>query len=155
MSSTFIFREHPKIDPKYLSHPEDLPDLVECLKLTREIFAQSAFDEFRKAELVPGKEFKNDKEIEEWIKSFIETVYHPACSCKMGKEEDPMAVVDSECRVFGTQGLRVIDASIMPSIASGNLNAPTIAIAEKAADIILAKDPLVGNLFYSYLLKLL
>ena len=124
------------------------------MKLTREIFAQSAFDEFRKDELVPGKEFKNDKEIEEWIKSFIETIYHPACSCKMGNEADALAVVDSACRVFGTQGLRVVDASIMPSMASGNLNAPTIAIAEKAADIILGKDPLVSSFFYWYLLKL-
>ena len=71
-----------------------------------------------------------------------ETAYHPSCSAKMGHEDDPMAVVDSKCRVFGTQNLRVVDSSIMPSVASGNLNAPTIAIAEKASDIIRGREPL-------------
>lgn len=99
-------RDHPEIDPNYLSHPQDLPDLVSCLKLTREIFAQTAFDELRLEELIPGKEFKTDKEMADWVKSIIETVYHPSSTCKMGKEKDPMTVVDSKCRVLGTQGLR-------------------------------------------------
>merc|ERR1711915_431416 len=107
------------IDPKYFDDPADLPDLVAAVKLTREIFAQKAFDEFRGPEVIPGSKYQSDKEISEW-----------------GKEADQSAVVDSKCRVFGTQNLRVVDSSIMPSVASGNLNAPTIALAEKASDII-------------------
>merc|ERR1712130_206053 len=129
-------RAHPLIDPNYFSHPEDLPDLVTTVRLTREIFAQKAFDELRGPEVIPGPDYESDEAICEWIKETCETIYHPCCSNKMGKESDPMAVVDSSCKVFGTTGLRVVDASIMPSVASGNLNAPTIAIAEKASDII-------------------
>jgi len=129
-------REHPLIDPKYFNDPADLPDLVAAVKLTREIFAQKAFDEFRGPEVIPGSKYQSDKEISEWVKEACETAYHPSCSCKMGKESDQSAVVDSKCRVFGTQNLRVVDSSIMPSVASGNLNAPTIALAEKASDII-------------------
>jgi len=129
-------REHPLIDPKYFSHPEDLPDLIAAVKLTREIFAQKAFDKYRGPEVIPGDHVQSDKEIENWVLEACETAYHPSCSAKMGRESDPMAVVDSKCRVFGTQNLRVVDSSIMPSVASGNLNAPTIAIAEKASDII-------------------
>jgi len=135
-------REHPLIDPKYFTDPTDLPDLVAAVKLTREIFNQKAFDEFRGPEVIPGDHVKSDKEIENWVLDACETAYHPSCSAKMGKEDDPMAVVDSSCRVFGTQNLRIVDSSIMPSVASGNLNAPTIAIAEKASDIIRGRESL-------------
>jgi len=113
-----------------------LPDLVAAVKLTREIFNQKAFDQFRGDEVIPGSNIQSDKEIENWVLDACETAYHPSCSAKMGREDDPLAVVDSKCRVFGIEGLRVVDSSIMPSVASGNLNAPTIAIAEKASDII-------------------
>jgi len=94
-----------------LSNPDDLPDLVTCLKLTREIFAQAAFDELRLEELIPGKELITDREMADWVKSIIETVYHPSSTCKMGREEDPMTVVDSKCRVLGTEGLRFVKNS--------------------------------------------
>ena len=112
-------REHPLIDPKYFNHPEDLPDMVTAVKLTREILAQKAFDDFRGDEIAPGINAKSDKEIGNWIMETCETEYHPSCSAKMGKENDPLAVVDSQCRVYGVQNLRVVDASIMPSVASG------------------------------------
>ena len=104
------------------------------MRLTREIFGQEAFDEYRGEELAPGAEVQTDEQIDEWVRRMSDTDYHPSCTCKMG--EDNMAVVDAQCRVQGLEGLRVVDASIMPSIVSGNLNAPTIMIAEKAADLI-------------------
>ena len=108
----------------------------QCVRLTREIFAQEAFDEYRGEELAPGAEIQTDEQIDEWVRQMSDTDYHPSCTCKMGGPGDNMAVVDAECRVRGLEGLRVVDASVMPSIVSGNLNAPTIMIAEKAADII-------------------
>ena len=111
----------------------------QCVRLTREIFAQEAFDEYRGEELAPGAGVQTDEEIDEWVRRMSDTDYHPSCTCKMGGPGDNMAVVDAECRVQGLEGLRVVDASVMPSIVSGNLNAPTIMIAEKAADIIKGK----------------
>ena len=108
----------------------------QCVKLTREIFAQEAFDDYRGEELAPGPGVQTDQEIDEWVRRRSDTDYHPSCTCKMGNPDDAMTVVDAQCRVLGLDGLRVVDASIMPSIVSGNLNAPTIMIAEKAADII-------------------
>ena len=108
----------------------------QCVRLAREIFAQPAFDEFRGREETPGAEAQSDAELDAFIRAKCDTDYHPSCTCKMGSREDPLAVVDSEGRVHGLQGLRVVDASIMPSIVSGNLNAPTIMMAEKAADMI-------------------
>ena len=113
-------REHPQIDPKYFTSPSDLPDLVAAVKLTREIFAQKAFDQFRGDEVIPGNHVQSDQEIENWVLDACETAYHPSCSAKMGKENDPLAVVDSKCRVFGVENLRIVDSSIMPSVASGN-----------------------------------
>lgn len=127
-------RQHPIIDPRYMSHPEDWEEMRAAVRLTREIFAQPAFDPFRGAELAPGPEVRTDAEIDAWIAQHCESAYHPSCSCKMGS--DAQSVVDGECRVIGLEGLRVVDSSIMPSIVSGNLNAPTIMIAEKAADMI-------------------
>ena len=87
-------------------------------------------------ELAPGPEFQTDEEIDEFVRQKSDTDYHPSCTCRMGAAGDSAAVVDSECRVLGLESLRVVDASIMPSIVSGNLNAPTIMLAERAADII-------------------
>ncbi|CBY11960.1 unnamed protein product [Oikopleura dioica] len=135
-------RDHPVIDPRYFTDPADLPDLVAAVKLTREIFAQKAMDEHRLEEIIPGSNYETDSQISEWVKEAAETAYHPCCSAKMGKEDDSMTVVNSNCQVIGVQNLRVVDSSIMPSVASGNLNAPTIAIAERAADIIRGRKPL-------------
>jgi choline dehydrogenase len=108
-----------------------------CVRLTREIFGQPAFDRYRGREIQPGKDVQTDEQIDAFIRAKVESAYHPSCSCKMGSAQDPMAVVDPDTRVHGIQGLRVVDSSIMPSITTGNLNAPTIMLAEKAADHIL------------------
>merc|ERR1719495_2845167 len=106
----------------------------------REIFAQPAFDPFRGPELAPGPETQTDQQIDDFVRAKCDSAYHPSCTCKMG--QDDMAVVDSETRVHGLQGIRVIDASIMPSIVTGNLNAPTIMVAEKSADLVRGLGPL-------------
>jgi choline dehydrogenase len=127
-------RVHPRIQPNYLATELDRAEMRDAVKLTREIFAQAPFDPYRGVELQPGPEVRTDAEIDAWVRRKADTAYHPSCTSKMGT--DAMAVVDPECRVRGLEGLRVVDASIMPSIVSGNLNAPTIMIAEKASDII-------------------
>lgn len=129
-------RDHPMINPNYLSTETDVEDFRQCVKLTREIFAQEAFAPFRGKELQPGSHVQSDKEIDAFVRAKADSAYHPSCTCKMGQSSDPTAVVDQQTRVIGVENLRVIDASIMPSVVSGNLNAPTIMIAEKAADII-------------------
>jgi choline dehydrogenase len=129
----------PEIRFNYMSHPDDWSEMRACVRLTREIFAQGPFDPYRGEELQPGRDAISDEAIDAFIRDKVETAYHPSCSCKMGREGDPMAVVDSQARVIGVTGLRVVDASIMPSITTGNLNAPTIMLAEKAADHILGK----------------
>jgi choline dehydrogenase len=129
----------PEIRFNYMSHPDDWTEMRACVRLTREIFAQAPFDPYRGEELQPGKDAVSDEAIDAFIRDKVETAYHPSCSCKMGREDDPMAVVDAEARVIGVNGLRVVDASIMPSITTGNLNGPTIMLAEKAADHILGK----------------
>ena len=110
-----------------------------CVGLTREIFAQKAFDPYRGRETQPGDHVRTDEEIDTFIRDKVESAYHPSCSCKMGDPSDPMAVVDPQTRVIGLDGLRVVDSSIMPSLTTGNLNAPTIMIGEKAADHILGR----------------
>jgi choline dehydrogenase len=129
----------PEIRFNYMSHPDDWSEMRACVRLTREIFAQGPFDPYRGEELQPGRDAISDEAIDAFIRDKVETAYHPSCSCKMGREDDPMAVVDTQARVIGVTGLRVVDASIMPSITTGNLNAPTIMLAEKAADHILGK----------------
>ena len=89
-----------------------------------------------------GEDVKSDEDIDAFVRRKADSAYHPSCTCKMGSEKDPMTVVDSKTRVIGIENLRIVDASIMPSVASGNLNGPTIMIAEKAADIILGREPL-------------
>lgn len=130
----------PKILFNYLQHPDDIEGFRACVRLTREIIAQSAFDDFRDGEIQPGEHIQTDEEIDAFVREAVESAYHPSCSCKMG--EDDMAVVDSQTNVHGIEGLRVVDSSIFPTIPNGNLNAPTIMVAEKAADIILGKPAL-------------
>lgn len=129
------------VQPNYLTTERDRQEMRDCVKLTREIFAQEAFDSYRGPELAPGENVKTNAEIDAFVRQQADSAYHPSCSCKMGK--DAMSVVDPNTKVYGCENLRIVDASIMPSIVSGNLNAPTIMIAEKAADIILGKSPLL------------
>jgi choline dehydrogenase len=137
--------EKPKILFNYLSEPDDWTEMRACVRLTREIFAQPAFDRYRGRELQPGDQVQTDAQIDAFVRSKVESAYHPSCSCKMGAAGDPSAVVDSQARVRGLEGLRVVDSSIMPSITTGNLNAPTIMLAEKAADHILGRGMLPAD----------
>jgi choline dehydrogenase len=134
--------EKPKVYFDYLSQPDDWVEMRACVRLTREIFAQPAFTPYRGREIQPGAGVQTDEQIDEFIRLSVESAYHPSCSCRMGSLDDPMAVVDTEARVIGMDGLRVVDSSIMPSITTGNLNAPTIMLAEKAADHIRGRTPL-------------
>ena len=125
---------HPLIDPEYLKSEEDLRVLIAGLKRAREIMAQRAFDAYRGAEFWPGPELKSDAELTDFVRRTAETEYHPVGTCKMGSDKD--AVVDAALKVHGVEGLRVADASIMPTLVSGNTNAPSIMIGEKAAALI-------------------
>ena len=135
-------RESPRIKFNYMSHPDDWVEVRACVRLTREIFAQSAFNRYRGDEMQPGAGVQTDEQIDAFIREKIETAYHPSCSCKMGASSDSTAVVDPQARVIGLENLRVVDSSIMPSITNGNLNAPTIMIAEKVSDLIRGVTPL-------------
>jgi len=137
--------EKPRILFNYLSHPDDWVEMRACVRLTREVFAQPAFDRFRGREIQPGDAVQSDEQIDEFVREKVESAYHPSCSCRMGDVNDPLAVVDPETRVRGVEALRVVDSSIMPSITTGNLNAPTIMLAEKAADHILGRNPLAPS----------
>jgi choline dehydrogenase len=137
--------DHPRILFNYMSQPEDWEEMRACVRLTRELFAQPAFDRYRGREIQPGPAVQTDAQIDEFISRKAETAYHPSCSCRMGAADDPRTVVDPEGRVIGVERLRVVDSSIMPSITTGNLNAPTIMIAEKLADRILGKPPLPAS----------
>ena len=132
-------KEHPLIDANYLAERKDLDTLIAGVKMGREIFAQSGLDPYRADEFAPGAAVRTDAELEQWVRAKCETIYHPVGTCKMGTDNDPMAVVDNQCRVRGIDGLRVVDASVMPTLVGGNTNAPTIMVAEKAADMILAR----------------
>jgi choline dehydrogenase len=138
-------REAPKIQFNYMSHPDDWTEMRASVRLTREIFRQPAFAPYAGREIQPGETAQSDAEIDVFLARHLESAYHPCGACKMGSPDDPMAVVDSETRVIGLEGLRVVDSSIMPSITSGNLNAPTIMIGENAADMILGRDPLPAS----------
>ena len=135
-------RDHPKIVANYLTTEGDMQEMRDAITLSREMFAQKAFDEFRGEELQPGPQVQTKEQMDEFIRNVADSAYHPSCTCKMGQLNDPMAVVDPETKVIGLENLRVVDASIMPSIVSGNLNGPTIMLAEKAADIIRGVQPL-------------
>ncbi len=130
----------PRIEAGYLGDAGgfDMKVMVEAAKLSRWIFAQPAFDAFRGPETFPGQAVQTDAELEAFVREKAESVYHPVGTCKMGAADDKDAVVDSQCRVKGVDGLRVVDASVMPKLIGGNTNAPTIMIAERMADLILA-----------------
>ena len=134
--------DSPKILFNYMSHPDDWKDFRHCVRLTREIFGQKAFEPYRGEEIQPGAHVQTDDEIDAFLKEHVESAYHPCGSAKMGSVKDPMSVVDPECRVIGVEGLRVADSSIFPQVTNGNLNAPSIMTGEKAADHILGKQPL-------------
>lgn len=136
----------PQVSPRilfnYMSQPDDWKEFRACVRLTREIIAQKALEPFRAEEIQPGDKVQTDEEIDAFLRQHVESAYHPCGTCKMGAASDPMAVVDSECRVIGIEGLRVADSSIMPQVTNGNLNGPTLMIGEKASDHILGRDPL-------------
>ncbi len=125
----------PDIDPNYLAEPEDIRVLRDGVKIGREVLAQHAFDPYRGPELSPGADVKTDAQIDEYLRRNCHTQYHPVGTCKMG--QDSMGVVDASLKVHGLEGLRVVDASIMPTMVSANTNAATIMIAEKGSDMIL------------------
>ena len=133
-----------RIEANYLSDAEgfDLKMMLECAKLSRELFAQRAFDPYRGAPIHPARNDLSDSEMIDFIRAKAESVYHPIGTCRMGNDED--SVVDTQLRVCGVDGLRVIDASVMPSLIGGNTNAPTIMIAERASDLIRGKTPLAA-----------
>ncbi len=132
--------DKPSILFNYLRTEADRQGFRQCVRLTREIMAQPAMRDYRGAEIQPGESIRDDDEIDAWVRQNVESAYHPSCSCKMGNDES--AVVDSEARVRGIEGLRVVDSSVFPVIPNGNLNSPTIMLAERAADLIKGKGML-------------
>ncbi|RUM97378.1 choline dehydrogenase [Pseudaminobacter arsenicus] len=137
--------EKPQIRFNYMSHPDDWADFRHCIRLTREIFGQAAFDPFRGEEISPGSHVQSDEQLDDFIREHAESAFHPCGTCRMGRADDPKSVVDPECRVIGVDGLRVADSSIFPRITNGNLNGPSIMTGEKAADHILGRTPLAPS----------
>ena len=133
----------PEIRFNYMGTEQDRKEMRAAIRLTREVFAQQAFDPYRGAELSPGPAVRTDAEIDAHIRANAETAYHPSCTCRMGTDE--LAVTDGAGRVHGVQNLRVVDSSIMPDVVSGNLNVPTIMMAEKLADAIRQREPLPAS----------
>jgi choline dehydrogenase len=133
----------PRIRFNYLEHEDDREGFRACVRLTREIINQPAMDPYREAEIQPGEHIHTDEQIDAFVRQAVESAYHPSCSCRMGT--DDQAVVDPETKVRGIAGLRVVDSSIFPTIPNGNLNAPTIMVAERAADLIRGKAPLAAS----------
>lgn len=127
----------PVIRANYLSTPEDRQVAADSLRLTRRIVAQPALQKFKPEEIKPGPQYQSDEELARLAGDIATTIFHPVGTCRMGREDDPAAVVDSRLRVIGVSGLRVVDASVMPTITSGNTNSPTLMIAERAAEWIL------------------
>jgi choline dehydrogenase len=139
-------KDAPKILFNYMSDPSDWEDFRACIRLTREIFEQPAMKGHVKAEIQPGMNLQSDAELDAFLKEHVESAYHPCGTCRMGRADDPMAVVDAECRVIGVEGLRVADSSIFPQVTNGNLNGPSIMTGEKAADHILGRRLPKSNL---------
>ncbi len=132
----------PRIAFNYMSHAQDWEDFRICIRLTREIFAQQAFKPYLKHEIQPGGAVQSDAELDDFVREHAESAYHPCGTCRMGRSDDPLAVVDPETRVIGVEGLRVADSSVFPRITNGNLNGPSIMLGEKASDHILGRAPL-------------
>jgi choline dehydrogenase len=130
-------RSLPRVQFNYMTHDEDWQEMRACIRLSREIFAQAPMAQYVGDELAPGAQAQSDDALDDFIRSKVESAYHPCGTCRMGT--DPLAVVDPECRVIGVANLRVVDASVMPQATAGDLNGPTIMLAERAADIIRGK----------------
>lgn len=126
----------PNIQFNYLQHPDDIEAFRACVKLSREIIEQPSMDPYRGEEIQPSDKVVSDEQIDAFVRETVESAYHPCGTCRMGAEQDEMAVIDPQMRVIGLEGLRVVDSSVFPTIPNGNLNAPTIMVAERAADII-------------------
>jgi choline dehydrogenase len=139
-------KDAPRIQFNYMSKPEDWSDFRTCIRLTREIFGQDAFKPYRGHEIQPGDAMQSDADLDAFIMEHAESAYHPCGTCRMGAADDPMSVVDPECRVIGVKSLRVADSSIFPQIINGNLNGPSIMTGEKAADHILGRTPLAPDI---------
>ncbi|WP_020394796.1 choline dehydrogenase [Thiolinea disciformis] len=135
-------KQAPRILFNYLQDKQDRVDWRACIRLTREILKQPALADYYMDEIQPSDKVQTDAEIDAWVRSHVESAYHPAGSCRMGATDDALAVVDPECKVRGIAQLRVVDSSIFPTLTNGNLNAPTIMVAEKAADLILGHTAL-------------
>jgi choline dehydrogenase len=135
-------REAPRVRFNYMSEADDWEEMRACVRLTREIFNQPAFDPYRGREIQPGADVTGEAAIDAFIRERVESAFHPCGTCRMGDAADRLAVVDPETRIIGVKGLRVVDSSIMPRITNGNLNAPTIMIGERASDLILGRAPL-------------
>jgi choline dehydrogenase len=134
--------DDPVIRFNYMSEDSDWQEFRKCIRLTREIIGQEAFAPYLSHEIQPGASVQSDDEIDQFIREHAESAYHPCGTCRMGRADDPSAVVDPEARVIGVEGLRVADSSIFPRITNGNLNAPSIMVGEKASDHILGRTPL-------------
>jgi choline dehydrogenase len=132
------FDDAPAISPQYLSTAEDRQVAADSLRVTRRIVAQPALAKYRPEEFKPGVQFQTDEELARLAGDIASTIFHPVGTTKMGRADDPMAVLDSHLRVRGVAGLRVVDAGAMPTITSGNTNSPTLMLAEKAARWIVA-----------------
>ncbi len=136
-------RRHPAVQFNYLSTEQDRREWIEAVRTARTILTQPAFEPFNAGEISPGPAVETDEEIMAWVARDSETALHPSCTTKIGARSDPLAVLDPESmRVWGTEGLRVVDAGCMPNVSNGNTYAPTMMIAEKAADLILGNAPL-------------
>jgi choline dehydrogenase len=138
-------RQAPEIRFNYMSHPDDWADFRACVRLTREIFAQKSLARYVGSEIQPGDHVTSDEAIDAFIAAHCESAFHPSGTCRMGEASDPLAVVDPECRVIGVEALRVVDSSIFPRITNGNLNGPSLMVGEKAADLILGREPLPAS----------
>jgi len=139
---------HPEIRFNYLEEEQDRRDWIAAIRLIREVMAQPALKPYDGGELQPGPSVSTDEEILAWVRANAETAYHPSCSCPMGGDDDPLAVLDPECRVRGVDALRVVDSSSFPTAPNGNLNAPTIMVGERCADLIAGKEMLVSDAGY-------
>ncbi len=137
--------DKPRVLFNYLEHGDDRAGFRACVRLTREIIGQDAFKPYRGPEIQPGEAIASDADIDAWVRANAESAYHPTGTCKMGADDDPLAVLDPACRVRGIDGLRVVDSSIFPAITNGNLNAPSIMVAEKGADAIRGRAPLAPS----------
>jgi choline dehydrogenase len=137
--------DDPMIRFNYMSEERDWHEFRKAIRLTREIFDQEAFKPFAKHEIQPGIDVQSDDELDGFIREHAESAYHPCGTCRMGRADDKMAVVDPQARVIGVDGLRLADSSVFPRITNGNLNAPSIMVGEKASDHILGRTPLPAD----------